>query len=41
MSQIEELMASGTEQDVYSTTEEAATATCGAHSKDRWKQLPY
>lgn len=33
MSQIGELLTSGTEQDMYSAVE-ACTATCGAHSKD-------
>lgn len=33
MSQIGELLTSGTEQDMYSAAE-ACTATCGAHSKD-------
>lgn len=40
VSQTEELLASGAEEDMYSTVE-ATTATCGAYSKDRWKQLPY
>lgn len=40
MSQIGKLLTSGTERDMYSAVE-ACTATCGAHSKDWWKQLPY
>lgn len=40
VSQTEESLASGAEGDTYSTVE-AATATCGAYSKDRLKQLPY
>lgn len=36
--QTEELLTA--ERDVYSTLE-AAMATCGAYSKDQWKQLPY
>lgn len=40
VSQTEELLASGAEGDMYSTME-ATRATCGAYSKDWWKQLPY
>jgi len=39
VSQTEKLLSSGTEGDMYSTVE-AATATCGAMSEDRLKQLP-
>ena len=40
VSQTEELLAFGAEGGIYSTIE-AATCTCDAYSKDRWKQLPY